>query len=199
MRNSVFRKPNAAWLRPAAASIQLPRLLPRPLAMELALTGDPIGAERAHDLGLVNRRDRGTGNRRQRASWPPRIAENGPLALIASKGIIRDSWLWPDAEQMATTGRGPILPMSSRREDAQEGARAFAEKRKPRLAGEIAVCWPQPLARGLSVTGQLLSQAAVPGLARSKLARWLATWSNDCGRPAVRRRSGYRSAAGLAP
>jgi enoyl-CoA hydratase len=108
--------------------VQLPRLLPRPLAMEMALTGDPITAQRAYDLGLVNRLTNGPAIEAARA-LARTIAENGPLAVAASKGIVRDSWTWPDAEIMSrqTAYIGHVFTS----EDAREGARAFAEKRKP--------------------------------------------------------------------
>ena len=113
--------------------VQLPRLVPRPLAMELALTGDPITAERAFELGLVNRVTDGPaieGARELAAA----IAANGPLALIASKGIIRDSWNWPDTEINAL--QSPYIAGVFASEDAKEGARAFAEKRKPNWQGK---------------------------------------------------------------
>ena len=77
--------------------VMLPRLLPRQLAMELALTGDPILATRAHELGLVNRITDGPAieGARELANV---IAANGPLAIAASKAIVRNSWLWPDDE-----------------------------------------------------------------------------------------------------
>jgi enoyl-CoA hydratase len=113
--------------------VQLPRLLPRTLAMELALTGDPITAGRAYDLGLVNRVVDGPAIEGARA-LARTIAENGPLAVIASKGIVRDSWLWPDAEVMAK--QAPYIGHVFASEDAREGARAFAEKRKPDWQGK---------------------------------------------------------------
>lgn len=108
--------------------VQLPRLLPRSLAMELALTGDPITAERAYDLGLVNVLTDGPAidGARELAA---RVAANGPLALIASKGVIRDSWLWPDDHILANQTTYVADVFTS--EDAREGATAFAEKRKP--------------------------------------------------------------------
>ncbi|HMO69091.1 MAG TPA: crotonase/enoyl-CoA hydratase family protein [Novosphingobium sp.] len=112
--------------------IALPRLLPRPLAMELALTGDPITAERAHELGLVNAVVDGPAIEGARA-LAARVAANGPLALIASKGVIRDSWLWPDAEMMAL--QTPYIAHVFGSEDAREGATAFAQKRKPDWKG----------------------------------------------------------------
>jgi len=113
--------------------VQLPRLIPRHLAMELALTGDPITAVRAHELGIVNRLTDGPAieGARQLAAT---IAENGPLALIASKGIIRDSWNWPDEE--INTRQGPYIGHVFMSEDAREGAAAFAQKRKPDWKGK---------------------------------------------------------------
>lgn len=112
--------------------VQLPRLLPRPLAMELALTGDPIDAMRAHELGLVNRVTDGPAIEAAR-ELAATIAENGPLAVIASKGIIRDSWLWPNDE--VNERQTPYIGHVFTSEDAKEGARAFAEKRKPNWQG----------------------------------------------------------------
>lgn len=112
--------------------VQLPRLLPRPLAMELALTGDPIDAVRAHELGLVNRITDGPAIEAAR-ELAATIAENGPLAVIASKGIIRDSWLWPNEE--INERQTPYIGHVFTSEDAKEGARAFAEKRKPNWQG----------------------------------------------------------------
>jgi enoyl-CoA hydratase len=113
--------------------VQLPRLLPRSLAMELALTGDPITAQRAYDLGLVNRVTDGTAIEAARA-LARIIADNGPLAVAASKGSVRDSWIWPDDEIM--TRQAPYIGAVFTSADAREGALAFAEKRKPNWQGK---------------------------------------------------------------
>lgn len=112
--------------------IQLPRLLPRPLAMEMALTGDPITAERAHELGLVNVLTEGPaiGGAMELAA---RVAANGPLAVAASKAVIRDSWLWPEDQAVAL--QSPYIDHVFSSEDAREGATAFAQKRKPEWKG----------------------------------------------------------------
>lgn len=113
-------------------AVQLPRMLPRPLAMELALTGDPIGAVRAHELGMVNRVTRGPAIEGAR-ELAGTIVANGPLAIIATKGIVRDSWLWPVEE--INDHQNPYIAHIFTSEDAREGARAFAEKRKPEWKG----------------------------------------------------------------
>jgi enoyl-CoA hydratase len=108
--------------------VQLPRLLPRPLAMELALTGDPITAERAYELGLVNRVTDGPAIDGAR-DLARAIAANGPLAVAASKAIVRESWLWEDGEINAK--QTPYIARVFASEDAKEGAMAFAQKRQP--------------------------------------------------------------------
>jgi enoyl-CoA hydratase len=109
--------------------LRLPRMLPRNIAMELALTGEPIPAERGHELGLVNRLSEPGQALDVALELAGQIAENGPLALAASKRILNESVDWPDAEFFSRQGEiaGPV--MSS--EDAREGATAFAEKRPP--------------------------------------------------------------------
>ncbi len=112
--------------------VQLPRLLPRQLAMELALTGDPIPARRAFELGLVNRLTEGPAIEAAR-DLARTIAENGPLAVAASKAIIRNSWLWSDEE--ITSKQSAYIAHVFASEDAREGATAFAQKRKPEWKG----------------------------------------------------------------
>src|SRR5918911_607038 len=63
------------------ALLRLPRRLPYGIAMELALTGDPIDAERAHALGVVNRLAEPGGAGDAALELAARIAPNGPLAL----------------------------------------------------------------------------------------------------------------------
>jgi enoyl-CoA hydratase len=112
--------------------VQLPRLLPRQLAMEMALTGDPITAERAHELGLVNVLTEGPAIEGAR-ELARRVTANGPLAVIASKGVVRDSWLWPDDQIIPN--QTPYIGHVFTSEDAREGAMAFAQKRKPEWKG----------------------------------------------------------------
>jgi enoyl-CoA hydratase len=111
------------------ALLRLPRILPRTVAMELALTGEPIDAERAHELGLVNRLAESGEALSVALELAETIAANGPLALAATKRIMTEAVDWPDAEFFARQGEITAPVMSS--EDAREGATAFAEKRPP--------------------------------------------------------------------
>ncbi len=111
------------------ALLRLPRVLPRNLAMELALTGDPIDAERGHELGLVNRLAEPGQALGTALELAEAVAANGPLALAATKRILEESVDWPQSEFFARQGEiaGPVMGS----EDAKEGAKAFAEKRAP--------------------------------------------------------------------
>jgi len=109
--------------------LRLPRMLPRNVAMELALTGDPIGAERAHELGLVNRLAEPGEALSVALELASAIAQNGPLALAASKRILNEALDWPDSEFFERQQDITEPVMAS--EDAREGATAFAEKRPP--------------------------------------------------------------------
>jgi enoyl-CoA hydratase len=111
------------------ALLKLPRVLPRTIAMELALTGDPIDAERAYTLGLVNRLAEPGEAVTVALELAEAIAANGPLALAATKRIVNEAVDWPDAEFFARQGEisGPVFSS----EDAREGSVAFTEKRAP--------------------------------------------------------------------
>jgi enoyl-CoA hydratase/carnithine racemase len=111
------------------ALLRLPRTLPRNLAMELALTGEPILAERGYELGLVNRLVDPGESLAGALELAAAIAANGPLALTATKRVMVESADWSDSEFWARQGEIVAPVMSS--EDAREGAVAFAEKRPP--------------------------------------------------------------------
>ena len=111
------------------ALLRLPRALPRNVAMELALTGDPIDAERGYELGLVNRLADPGKALATALELAETIAANGPLALAATKQVMVESPDWPDSEFFERQAEIVTPVMTS--EDAREGATAFAEKREP--------------------------------------------------------------------
>jgi enoyl-CoA hydratase len=111
------------------ALLRLPRSLPRNVAMELALTGEPIEAERGYELGLVNRLSEPGQAIDGALELAETIAANGPLALMATKRIMVESADWSDSEFF--TRQGGIVEPVMTSEDAREGATAFAEKRPP--------------------------------------------------------------------
>ena len=115
------------------ALLRLPRRMPYGLAMELALTGETITAERAYELGVVNRLAEPGQAVAAALELAAQIAKNGPLALRASKQILESQWDWSEAEFWTKQGEisGPVFGS----EDAREGATAFSEKREPRWQG----------------------------------------------------------------
>jgi enoyl-CoA hydratase len=117
----------------AGGLLRLPRRIPAGIAMELALTGDPLTSTEAHRLGLVNRLTEPGEALAGALELAGRIAANAPLAVATSKQVIIAQQDWDMAgawrEQDALTR--PVL----RSADAREGARAFAEKRAPEWKG----------------------------------------------------------------
>jgi enoyl-CoA hydratase len=111
------------------ALLRLPRRIPYHVVMELALTGDPMPADRFHELGLVNQLAEPGGAVHAALELAQRLAANGPLALIASKKILQEQFDWSTAEMWTKQAEiaGPVMTS----EDAKEGAGAFKEKRDP--------------------------------------------------------------------
>jgi enoyl-CoA hydratase/carnithine racemase len=112
---------------------QLPRRLPDAIAMELTLTGETITAERGAELGLVNRVAEPGRALDTALELAAEVAANAPLALRASKAVLRRQWSWDDEAFWQKQGEivGPVFAS----EDAIEGATAFGEKREPNWRG----------------------------------------------------------------
>ncbi len=115
------------------ALLRLPRRIPYHLAMELALTGDPIDAERAFEVGLVSRLAEPGETVGAALELAGAIAANGPLALAASKRILVEAPSWP--RDRLWERQAEISDPVRASADAREGSAAFAEKRAPRWQG----------------------------------------------------------------
>ncbi|MCW2548474.1 MAG: putative carnitinyl-CoA dehydratase [Mycobacterium sp.] len=113
----------------AGGALILPRRVPLAIALELLLTGDPIDAPRAAAVGLINKVVAEGGALEAAVTMAALIAENGPLAVAATKEIARGSgdWTLEEGRRQQNKIAGPVI----RSEDAREGATAFAEKRPP--------------------------------------------------------------------
>jgi enoyl-CoA hydratase len=111
------------------ALLRMPRRMPYHVVMELALTGEPLPAERFQEYGLVNRLAEPGEAVAAALELAGALAGNGPLALIATKRVLQEQFDWTSSEmwerQAAITG--PVFAS----EDAKEGSTAFKEKRAP--------------------------------------------------------------------
>ena len=112
---------------------RLPRKIPFNLAMELALTGDPIDAERAHHFGLVNYLTE-PGQALERAKDLARqIEANAPVAVRASRRVVLAAATEDETTGWRLSAEAFAEALSS--EDNKEGLMAFIEKRPPNWAG----------------------------------------------------------------
>jgi enoyl-CoA hydratase/carnithine racemase len=118
----------------AGGLIRLPQRIPYHLAMEMALTGNSLEAERAAEIGLVNRLAEPGQAVDAAMELAGVLVKNGPLALQASKQIVAGAMDWTEKEAWKKQGEigGPVFVS----EDAREGAMAFAEKRDPVWKGK---------------------------------------------------------------
>src|SRR6476646_8863351 len=113
----------------AGGLIRLPKRVPLAVALEMAMTGDPIDASRALALGLVNRVVAAGEVLDVACSIADRIGENSPIAVRLSRQLVREAAEMPEADGWRRTNELAVQVFASG--DAVEGATAFAEKRKP--------------------------------------------------------------------
>ena len=115
---------------------RLPRFLPYGVAMEMALTAQPILAEQAHEYGLVTRLCDPGEAVDCALELAERISKNAPLAVAVSKQLIRATQGRTEAEMWEL--QKPLGAKVIESKDATEGPLAFIQKRRPELAGRIA-------------------------------------------------------------
>jgi len=131
--NASFGLGEVRWGMIAAGGshVRLPRAIPWAVAMEILLIGRPIDAKRAYDVGLANRvvpLDRVMPTAMELAG---QICENGPLAVRTAKEIAVRAW----NHEPAFVLENALFQRVQKSEDAQEGPRSYAERRKPRFQG----------------------------------------------------------------
>jgi enoyl-CoA hydratase/carnithine racemase len=117
----------------AGGLYRLPRALPRKIAIELILTADRLSAERAAELGMINRVTPTGGAVAAALELAEKIAANAPLAVSESLNIAKQAAdLDEDALQLLSDQAQVRL---SKTEDFREGPLAFIEKRPPAWKG----------------------------------------------------------------
>ncbi|MEA2340139.1 MAG: enoyl-CoA hydratase, partial [Solirubrobacteraceae bacterium] len=177
------------------ALLRLPRRMPYHVVMELALTGDPMPAERFHAFGVVNRLAAPGSAVDVALELAAAIASSGPLALAASKAVIEQQFDWSSDEMWARQGElsGPVFAS----EDAKEGASAFKEKREPVWRGRrrgppssscaatrrwprSPPCWSRCCAGAACARGSACHAPTMPSCSPGPLPR--SRWPSSCGR-----------------
>lgn len=117
----------------AGGGVLLPLRIPLAVALELGLTGETIDAQRAYQLGLVNRVVEPQHLLPTAIALARKIAENGPLALATTKRL-----MWACIRDGAQATRASVQTAIDQvfgSDDAREGAQAFSEKRTPSWKG----------------------------------------------------------------
>lgn len=117
----------------SASTIRLPRQIPYTVAMEMLLVGDPITGQRAYEVGLVGHVTEPGGALTCARELAQRLASNGPLAVRNIKASVVENLERTEAEAYPRELELGMEVMFSK--DAQEGPRAFLEKRPANFTG----------------------------------------------------------------
>lgn len=118
----------------AGGVFRLPNRVGFAKAMEMALTGEPLTAEEAMEAGMLSELTEPGGALDAAIGWAERIAENAPLAVAASKTLVRAASKGIDEEALWEM-QVPLQKKVFSSNDAKEGPKAFAEKRAPNWTG----------------------------------------------------------------
>ena len=117
----------------AGGLYRLPHAIGRNVAMELILTGEPLAAERAHQLGLVNRLVEPGQAYDAAMALAGQVTAAGPIAVWESRKVVLASTYEDEATLRKMTNEAFARVMGS--EDLKEGLTAFIEKRPPNWQG----------------------------------------------------------------
>ncbi|MDX6724830.1 MAG: enoyl-CoA hydratase / 3-hydroxyacyl-CoA dehydrogenase, partial [Solirubrobacteraceae bacterium] len=131
-RSALFGQPeiNLGIIPGLGGTQRLPRLVGTNKALEMNLTGDPVGAEEAFEFGLVNRTVPDHELLDTALHWARKLAGQAPLAVGRIKRLCTDPALDAGIDAEAAE-----FVASLGTEDGREGVAAFIEKRRPHWRG----------------------------------------------------------------
>ena len=109
-------------------------MIPQRIMMEILMTGEPLSAQRAYEIGLVNRVVEPAELMPAALALAAQIAGNAPLTVRAAKELVQLSTEM--GKTAALRAAGHVFDPVYRSADAIEGPAAFRDKRKPRWKGE---------------------------------------------------------------
>jgi enoyl-CoA hydratase/carnithine racemase len=113
---------------PAIGSAHLPRYIPTAIAMEMLFTGDPLSAQRAYEVGFVNKVVPADELMPAATALAERLCRNAPLAIrLTKEAAFR--YIYPSDEEAAASDT--IMSAALTSEDLMEGAIAYAQNRPP--------------------------------------------------------------------
>lgn len=117
------------WGRSPWWVVDLPRIIGLGNALEVCLLGERMGAQRAYEMGFINKVVPRQELMTTATQWAEILCENAPLSVRGLKEVLYRGLTLTHDEGLALARH--ILAPVSLSEDAREGPRAFAEKRKP--------------------------------------------------------------------
>ncbi len=117
----------------ASGAYRVTNVLPRPIAIEMVVTGEPIGAQRAYDLGFINHLVASGEEVAAALRLAETIARNAPVSVRESLGLTRAAADRGEAENRRLQDAAVAHVLAS--PDLHEGAKAFIEKRAPVWTG----------------------------------------------------------------
>lgn len=130
-----FPEINLGIMPGAGGTVRAPKLIGASAAMELIFSGGTISAQRAWELGLVNRLEPEASLFEAAWEFAARLSKKAPLALRMAKKTIQEG-LAMDSEIAAVHNESKNWASLFRTEDQKEGMRAFLEKRSPVYQGK---------------------------------------------------------------
>eukprot|EP00946_MAST-07B_sp_MAST-7B-sp1_P000256 g256.t1 len=134
----------------AGGLFRLPQKLPKAIAMEMILTGDPINAQRAYDVGLINKVVPRGQALEAAMELAQRLTINAPLAVQESKAAVDAMMQCALSDEDGFARSAFAFKYLAKTPDYKEGPRAFIEKRAPKWTGKAGQRADEWLARKMA-------------------------------------------------